>query len=198
MDIDPNSWTEEVTTRPNPPGVTSPDGTPLLTPLVRVSCVLGPFLVVAEKELHSPALGPETLRLEGRWSNDEEDRLTGPEGGITTETLRAIPMQEIRARMFRLVRGALRAHGWIPEIPERVDTPGDLARFCAVYVDLVREGHRSPLHRMSELTGVSRNTLSARIRRAREQGILTRPTSTEAGGELTEFGLTLLQSDEEA
>ena len=86
---------------------TNPDGTPLLTPIVRVSCVLGPFLVVAEKELHSPALGPETLRLEGRWSDDEQGRLVGPEGGITTETLRAIPMQEIRAE--RVVHGDDRA-----------------------------------------------------------------------------------------
>lgn len=188
-------WQQEVTSEAVP-GATRADGSAYTRRVVRVSCTVGVFAITAERDLHSPADGPETLRIEGRWQDAPAGQMDGPWGGITTDTLRAVPMQELRRRLADAAEEALRAEGDVPQIPARTDTPADLAAFCRVYVELVEAGHRKPLHRLSELTGVSRNTLSARIRRAREQGILTRPTSTEAGGTLTELGRSLLSAEE--
>lgn len=87
--------------------------------------------------------------------------------GLTTDLLRVLPLADARKRIRALQP---------PEpfdIPAKVETDAEYARFAAAYVDAVRAGKRRPIERLQAATGVSRNTLSARVRRARERGFLT-------------------------
>jgi hypothetical protein len=118
------------------------------------------------------------------------------DGGVTTSVLRAVPLADARKRLDRLredhvkqaAAGDLVTFGGLV----RVDSEEGLARFAKTYADLVESGDDHPLKRLATYTGLSRNTLSARVRRARERGLLTKP-SPESLGALTKKAEQLLQ-----
>lgn len=128
-----------------------------------------------------PATGADGLVIEKSY----------PDLVITTELLRSIPMQDARNRLARhkLTRAA--EEGYVEPIPERFETDRDFAILADIYARRVEGGERNPLKNMAQLYGISRNTLSARIRLARERGLLTRPTKDDPGS-LTLAGKKLL------
>ncbi len=100
--------------------------------------------------------------------------------GLTFEVLRAIPLADARKRLTMLKRSQRSSQ--TPERgSDRLDTPEAWARFAEAYVNLVQRGHRHPIEELrSEYGGMSRNTLSARVRRARERGYLDGPPGKPA------------------
>lgn len=104
--------------------------------------------------------------------------------GVTTADLRSLGMSKIRAAIAERV---------LPQEGEpvgRVTGERALAAFAARYAALVEAGVRQPVEHLRHETGESRNTVSARIRRAREAGLLTRPQGDDLG-RLTPHGRRL-------
>lgn len=159
---------------------------------VWVTCTSDSFAVTASRDVHAPVTGPEEVNVRCVWHIDETGEAAGPWGGVTAEGLRTVPMNEIRRRLDRKVEAALRSSGAVPYLPERVESELELAQFASVYATLIEARHTKPLQRLSDLTGVPRNTLSARVRRARERGILS-PFSKEHPGSLTPRAQSLLR-----
>jgi hypothetical protein len=102
-------------------------------------------------------------------------------GGVTTEVLRAVPLAHARKQLQALRIEALKEAGDTPDMPSHLLTVEDWARFAQVYAEAAEAGQRQPLKYLVDMTGLSRNTLSARVRRAREMGLLTRPTKDNLG-----------------
>ncbi|PRY05319.1 hypothetical protein [Kineococcus rhizosphaerae] len=136
-------------------------------------------------------LGALELRLVFR--PDEDDSYTSVEAtdGITTEIVRSLPLADVRAEFGRLGLEWLRQEYDLTTILGRVETPEQWAQFAMIYVNIVK-GTRNPLQYMANESGVSRNTLSARVRRCRDMGFLTRPDGKSLA-ELTDASRRLLR-----
>lgn len=117
----------------------------------------------------SPAVGPDGMAI------DQDGEL------ISTELLRAIPLQDARPRLRRIKVGQAIREGFIDPIPARFDGDRDFALLAEIYAQKVKQGERNPIAAMASIYGTSRHTLSARIRTARERGLLTRPTGRNLG-----------------
>lgn len=93
--------------------------------------------------------------------------------GITTSFLRSIPMAHARALMRdpheQLSVADLRQS--LMPFPSRVESDRDYTHVAAAYVALM-EVSVEPIKRLTEWTGESIDTWSARLRRARAKGIL--------------------------
>lgn len=191
-DTHPDKW--HVAVEREPSGATdAATGEPLTRDVVVARRTIGAFNVILKKDLASPIDGPQELHVVPDWTRLEDGELLF--GGVTTDVLRSIPLAEARRLMEEVSVHALKSQDSRLYVPRRVDTPRDLALFAAVYVSLVDQGSTRPLERMSSVTGVSRNTLSARIRRARDRGLLTAPD--ESGlGRLTDEALRLINRSE--
>lgn len=63
------------------------------------------------------------------------------------------------------------------------------------YVRLVQQGYRSPVTRLATAWGLSRNTISGRVRRARAMGFLDGPPGRPAN-RLTEKARRYLEGDD--
>ncbi len=114
--------------------------------------------------------------------------------GITADLMRSIPMGEIRKTGIRL-RAQL-GHAVGPSgsgvVLNRVETDLEYALMSQVYMQLIEQGFRSPISRLADSWGMSRNTISGRIRRARAMGFLDGPVGKPAD-RLTEKSLSLLE-----
>lgn len=128
--------------------------------------------------LSAPWDGPTSLRID---PPDDLDAVVETDG-ITAELMRSISMAEIRrttrelrARLGRAADGSV-AGG----VLERVETDHDYALMSREYVRLVEQGYRSPITRLAMAWGMSRNTISGRIRRARATGFLDGPPGKPA------------------
>lgn len=148
------------------------------------------WMVTLVTSVNSPFDGPETVTIRPDSSAEGIDVALATDG-VTTEVLRAIPLADARRRLIRLKAEALQESGSQPVVQARLVTVADWAVFAETYADLVQGGHRQPLQHLARVTGVSRNTLSARVRRAREMGLITRPTS-DSLGHLTKQATDLL------
>ncbi|MET3945793.1 hypothetical protein ABIB49_000468 [Arthrobacter sp. UYCu512] len=93
--------------------------------------------------------------------------------GITTSFLRAIPMAHARSLMRdrheRLSVASVRNE--ITPLPARVESDSDYVHVASAYVALGQTSVE-PIKRLSEWSGESSETWSARLRRARSKGIL--------------------------
>jgi hypothetical protein len=93
--------------------------------------------------------------------------------GITTAFLRAIPMAHARALMReqheQLSVADVRRE--ITPLPARVESDSDYVHVASAYVALGQTSVE-PIKRLSEWSGESSETWSARLRRARSKGIL--------------------------
>lgn len=128
--------------------------------------------------LGAPWDGPSSLRIDPPADLDE---VAGTDG-ITAELMRSISMAEIRrttkelrARLGYAIDGAQTG-----AVLDRVETDLDYAMMALAYVRLVEQGYRSPVTRLSTAWGMSRNTISGRIRRARAMGFLDGPPGKPA------------------
>lgn len=141
--------------------------------------------------LHDPWTGISELHVVPADYPDEDNE----NEEVTGQLLRVVPFADARKRIEALRIEAYKADGTIRSFPERFETPLDFATLAAAYVEEIKRGSTQPIQRLSKIHGVSRNTLSARIRRAREDdmGLLTRPTK-DSLGELTEKAKVLLQT----
>ncbi|MEU5594716.1 hypothetical protein [Streptomyces sp. NPDC020298] len=128
--------------------------------------------------LSGPCDGPTSLRIDP----PDNPSATVATDGITAELMRSISLAEIRrtakAVRTRLGRSADEATAAAALI--RVETERDYALMAREYVRLVHQGYRSPVTRLATAWGLSRNTISGRIRRARAMGFLDGPPGRPA------------------
>ncbi|MFF4620908.1 hypothetical protein [Nonomuraea jabiensis] len=180
----PKGWHLEIDDR-------YPDGKPSW--LVGIYFVDG-CNVHVRADLRAPISGPREINITETFNDPERafDR-----DGITLEVLRSVPLGDARkvlAEWLPRMRAALFPDEAPKPLPERVETLHDYARVAEEYARLVNAGERRPIHVMAEASGVSRNTMSARVRRARDMGLLIQigkgtklraELSAEATNELT-------------
>lgn len=122
-------------------------------------------------QVASPYDGPSSLRIAVVDAEGVDETLAVDTDGITLEVLRSVPLSDARSRLTALKRKARQDEGG-DDLPARLETPEHWAAFAAAYVALVKAGRRHPVDELRASTGVSRNTLSARVRVARERGFL--------------------------
>ena len=124
------------------------------------------------------------LRTGNYWASAEIIDLQlhgdGP-GGVTTEVLRGIPLHDARARIREIQRRWAETVEPSGEEKPRLTTPHDWASFARAYADLVEHGEQAPVTLLARRLGISRNTIGARVRMAREKGLLTRPAKGSLG-----------------
>lgn len=103
----------------------------------------------------------------------EGERQTEAWDGITTSVLRAIPMAHARALMRDRHEqlSVIDVRRDITPLPVRVETDRDYVHVASAYVALGAVSVE-PIKRLSEWSGESVDTWSARLRRARAKGIL--------------------------
>ncbi len=137
--------------------------------------------LVHEAELHgwrltvvsilgAPWDGPSSLRID---PPTDLDSVVGTDG-ITAELMRSISMAEIRrtTKELRARLGGAIDGSQAGAVLDRVETDHDYALMSREYIRLVEQGYRSPITRLATAWGMSRNTISGRIRRARAMGFL--------------------------
>ncbi|MFI2523242.1 hypothetical protein [Streptomyces sp. NPDC018967] len=143
--------------------------------------------------LSAPWDGPTSLRIDP----PEDPHTTVATDGITAELMRSISLAEIR-RTAKEVRARL---GWPADgataaaVFNRVVTEREYALVAREYVRLVHQGYRSPVTRLATAWGLSRNTISGRIRRARAMGFLDGPPGKPAD-RLTDKARRHLEGDD--
>ncbi|MFE3459051.1 hypothetical protein ACFXKD_16030 [Nocardiopsis aegyptia] len=127
-------------------------------------------VALVEAHVHSPYNGPTrvTVLAESVEAANQSD-------GITTEMMRAVPLGEARKVItywVNRIRSEVKPESQPAPLPDRIESPEDYARVAAEYVRLINANERRPIEVMAQAWGVSRNTASARVRRAREKGYL--------------------------
>ncbi|MFZ3498020.1 hypothetical protein ACODT5_33170 [Streptomyces sp. 5.8] len=145
--------------------------------------------VAVVSDLGAPWDGPTSLEVTAR----DVDAVVETDG-ITAELLRKLPMGEIRKQLkqIRAQLGSAVSPGGSGVVLERVETDLEYALMAREYLRLVEQGFRSPIARLADGWGMSRNTISGRIRRARAMGFLDGPTGKPAD-RLTEKSRRLLE-----
>ncbi|KDN79323.1 hypothetical protein DF19_34380 [Streptomyces olindensis] len=143
--------------------------------------------------LNTPWDGPTSLRID---PPDDPYAEVGTDG-ITAELMRSISLAEIRrtARELRTRLGRSAYEVTTAAVLDRVETERDYALMAREYVHLVHQGYRSPVTRLATAWGLSRNTISGRIRRARAMGFLDGPPGRPAD-RLTEKARRYLEGDD--
>ncbi len=134
--------------------------------------VLG-WTVAITLDLWVPWDGPSSLRIyvtdvEGVESAVESD-------GITVDVLRSIPLGEARrviADISRQVR-EITEQPTLPKLPRRLETPHHYAIVAQAYIQAIEAGRKNPILYLSQLWDISKNTMAARIKKAREMGLLS-------------------------
>jgi hypothetical protein len=167
--------------------------------VLKVASFVGPWLVRASRQLAAPFRGPDHLEVffHGGPPESLDEAVDAAEEGITVAVLRRIPMQEINNRIKRLEYEVYGRYGWPAvhwQIPERVETDRDLAVVAAAYLEVADRGHPSPIELLARQSGISRNTVSARVRRARERGLIESEAG-KSGGRLTAKAVELLKGE---
>ncbi|MEV2274757.1 hypothetical protein AB0I72_04155 [Nocardiopsis sp. NPDC049922] len=127
-------------------------------------------VAVVEAHVHAPYNGPTRVTLLA-----ESEDAANQSDGITTEMMRSVPLGEARKVItywVNRIRSELSPESLPAPLPERISTPEDYARVASEYVRLVNSNERRPIEVMAQAWGVSKNTASSRLRRAREKGYL--------------------------
>ncbi|WP_211282729.1 hypothetical protein [Streptomyces griseorubiginosus] len=145
--------------------------------LVHETELLGWKLTVVSL-LTAPWDGPTSLHIE---PPDDPCTTVGTDG-ITTELMRSISLADIRrtAKVLRARLGWSTGEATVAVVLDRVETEREYALMAREYVHLVQQGYRSPVTRLAAAWGVSRNTISGRVRRARAMGFLVGPPGRPA------------------
>lgn len=128
--------------------------------------------------LDAPWDGPTSLCIE---PPDDPAIVVGTDG-ITAELMRSISLAEIRrtAKELRARLGRSADEATTAAVLHRVETEREYALMAREYVRLVQQGYRSPITRLATAWGLSRNTISSRVRRARAMEFLDGPPGRPA------------------
>ncbi|MFC4536622.1 hypothetical protein [Sphaerisporangium dianthi] len=146
------------------------EGQPLT--LTGIYFVLG-WRVAVYANLNAPWDGPVGLQIDVR---DEEGIGSAIESdGITVDVLRSIPLGEARKVIADISKQVRERAGKprLPELPRRLETPHHYAVVAQAYIQAVEAGRKNPILYLSDLWGISKNTMAARIKKAREMGLLS-------------------------
>lgn len=138
------------------------------------------WIVELRGQASSPIDGPEFVRLFLDWAEDEEGKADAvvkaiTSGGITTDVMRSVPMSDAR-KCLRRLRGEVllvRDQG-VYDLPERMVTRDDWIAFARAYGRSAARNPQQPIAHLAAATGLSVNTINARLRRAQELGLLQR------------------------
>lgn len=126
------------------------------------------------------------------------DTEPSPSAGLTTRFFRETPLGALldeqkasiwaneQAERPRSVVSAESADADYSGLTDRETRLIPLLRTAQAYARLVAAGDRRPARSWAEETGLPVRTVQDRIRRARDAGLLTRVSSGEVGGQLTE------------
>jgi hypothetical protein len=151
---------------------------------------------LVEAHVHAPFNGPTrvTVMAETTDAANQSD-------GVTVEMMRAVPLGEARrviTEWVNRIRAEVSPETSPAPLPARVESPRDYALVAREYVRLMDTGERRPIEVMAQAWGVSRNTASARVRRARNRGLLMQMghTTGRLSARLTEAAEELLREDE--
>lgn len=155
-------------------------------------------VALVEAHVHAPYNGPTRVTVLA-----ESEDAANQSDGVTTEMMRSVPLGEARKTItywVNRIRSEIDPGSQPAPLPERVETPEDYARVAAEYVRLITSNERRPIEAMAQAWGVSRNTASARVRRAREKGYLIqrKGDKNRLSAELTDLALDALKSTGES
>ena len=135
--------------------------------------LLGAWKIGLRGDARDPIDGFGSLTM----SISEINEWHATEEGVTGRLLRLIPFRDAQQRFDRL-----RNQAFAPSMPSPPDTyasPTDFARLAEVYVWFASKFKTQPMKQMADQFDLNRNTLSARVSRAKQMGMLSR---TDAGG----------------
>ncbi|MFL6051309.1 MAG: hypothetical protein ACJ72W_00075 [Actinoallomurus sp.] len=178
------------------PEVALPEGWELSTddagqPTLRRVYEAGAWRTTVIVDVAAPFTGPSSVHIDYTGADAAESE------GVTLEILRAVPLGEVR-KVLREHLPRIRA-SLAPEtavkLPTRCETPYEYALVAEAYVRLVNAGEQRPVQVMATSAGISRNTISARVRRARNMDLI-KQTGTGTGhlsAQLTKAAEKLLE-----
>lgn len=127
----------------------------------------GGWTVEIRGQAGGPVDGP--VAVEVNWADtDYEDS-----SGITADVLRAIPLNDARKVLRRLRSDLLATRDTgVYELPPRMASPEDWVKFARAYARSAVRNPRQPVAHLAQATGLSPNTVAARVRRAQKLGLL--------------------------
>jgi len=127
----------------------------------------------------APFDGPEEVSITLDMSDEGVDAavdLAAASGGVTSEVLRSVPLGDARKVLRRLRTEVLSQRdakdAQVYDLPERMKSTDDWGRFARAYERSVLRNPLQPMVHLAAATGLSPNTLSARVRRAQELGLI--------------------------
>lgn len=145
---------------------------------------LGGWFVRVKAQASAPFDGPEEVSVYLDLSDDDEataDAIGAAEasGGITAEVLRSVPLNDAR-KVLRRLRGEVlaRRDEGVYDLPERMVSRDDWIVFARAYARSATRNPQQPIQHLVRATGLSSNTVNARLRRAQEMGLLERHEGT--------------------
>ncbi|WGL51598.1 hypothetical protein P5P86_16745 [Nocardioides sp. BP30] len=148
-------------------------------PWLWVSYEVGGWVVTARAQVDAPFEGPQELSValdmseEGFQASVEAAESTG---GITAAVLRSVPLGDAR-KVLRRMRADALAHRDLDDravytLPRRMVTDDDWRAFARAYARAASRNPGQPIPHLAGMTGLSVHTIAARLRRAREMGLL--------------------------
>ncbi|MCK5926967.1 MAG: winged helix-turn-helix domain-containing protein [Nocardioides sp.] len=145
---------------------------------------LGGWIAQVKAQANAPFDGPEEVSVYLDLSDDDDstaDAIDAADasGGVTAEVLRSVPLNDARKVLRRLRTEVLakRDEGAY-DLPERMTSRDDWMAFARAYALSATRNPQQPIVQLSRATGLSANTINARLRRAQEMGLLERHEGT--------------------
>lgn len=140
------------------------------------------WVVTLRAQAGAPFDGPQELRLQLDMSVSEGEQgepATAESGGITADLLRSVPLNDARKVLRRLRTELLASRdAGAYNLPPRMIGRGDWIAFARAYARSAARNPQQPIVHLARATGLSMNTINARLRRAQEMGLLERQEGT--------------------
>jgi hypothetical protein len=139
---------------------------------------LGGWIARISGQANAPFDGPEKVELSLDLTGDDDAvsdaiELAEHSAGITAGVLRSVPLNDARKVLRRLRAEVLagRDEGAY-DLPDRMVSLDDWIVFARAYARSAARNSQQPMVHLARATGLSVNTLNARLRRAQELGLL--------------------------
>lgn len=137
---------------------------------------LGGWIVRIASEVNAPFDGPSEVQIFLDTSDEglgDAVELAEASGGVTAGVLRSVPLADARKLLRRLRSDLLVARDeGAYDLPDRMVTLADWVTFARAYARSATRNVHQPLSHLAKATGLSINTINARIRRAQELDLL--------------------------
>ncbi|MFI5760203.1 hypothetical protein ACIA8F_04595 [Streptomyces sp. NPDC051563] len=101
---------------------------------------------------------------------DEAVEIATATEGIPSSVLTAIPLSEVKQTARRILAGASEVEPW--PVPKRCRTEEDYALLVAELIRIRQTGSAAPQQVLAERLGISKGTMSERVKRARELALI--------------------------